>query len=142
MKIAELSPVGGVEIQDIDLRADLSPAEVEEIHRAFLESHLLLIREQDLDKQDQARFLSHLGKLAPSTGGPFTSVADYVSTERYSSAGPDKLLFHIDRAFQTSVPYGISFYALKLSEGASPTTFANAAAAYERLPDTLKAKLD
>src|SRR5262249_50422164 len=123
MKILELSPVCGVDVRDIDLRDDLDPDDVEDIRRAFLASHLVLVRGQDIDDDAQARFLSHLGTMAVGTGGPFVSVADYVSTEREDDvAGPGRMLFHVDRSFQQFPPYAISMYAVKLSgHGAPPT---------------------
>jgi taurine dioxygenase len=143
VKLVKLSPVCGVEVQGVDLRQDLSTPEIAEIRQAFLRAHLLLFRRQADDDEAHARFLSHLGKLEPGPDGPFRSVVDYVSTERADNvARAGRLLYHIDRSFQMSPPYAVSFFAVKMSPGAGPgTTFVNAEAAYRGLPDPLKARL-
>ncbi len=61
--VSPLSPVIGAEIMGVDLSGRLSNSQFDEIHRAFLEHHVLVFRDQNLTDDDHKSFSRRFGKL-------------------------------------------------------------------------------
>jgi taurine dioxygenase len=137
-----LSPGIGVEVVGLDLHAD-HPAEVrEQVRRAWLDHALVLVRGQELTLDEQVRFA---GWFAPvnTRGYSFgANIEMYISNSRDEGVAREgSLLLHQDHCFLDVPLPGICLYAEEVTATGGATIFANAALAYERLPEPLRTRL-
>ena len=86
--IKPITDIGGAEITGLDISEPIGPDIRDAIMRAFLEFHILVFRDQDLTKDQQAAFSEnfgtlehHVGRLA--NGQPFPIV------HTVTNLGPD-----------------------------------------------------
>ena len=63
VKIKPLTPAIGAEIFDIDLSGEYDDAAFDAIMRAFIEHHVLVIRDQTLTPSDIVRFAKRFGAV-------------------------------------------------------------------------------
>ena len=140
MHTTRLSPALGVEVHGFDPRRPVDPAEGDELRRLLAEHQLLLVRCPDLSGEAQVRFTRLFGPvLHERTQLPEHS---FVSNVVEGAAVPEgRLLFHSDLAFTPEPHPGICLYALVMPPDGSPTLFASAARAAERLSPELRARL-
>src|SRR5439155_14083311 len=66
--VTSISPKIGAEIGDIDLTKPLSPKQVEEVHRAFIQFGVIFFRDQKISHDDQIRFGRYFGELGAHVG--------------------------------------------------------------------------
>jgi taurine dioxygenase len=129
----------GVEIE-ADLRQPLSPAEADELVRLYRRHHLVLFRGQDeLTPADHERVGAYLGPVPPSAPGD--PAVHMISTG--GSLGSGELVFHADLSFDPDPYQAVSLLALDIDPpDTTSTTFADAVAAYTRLPSSLRERID
>jgi taurine dioxygenase len=137
MKQIELGGAG-VEVIGVNLAQPLSDEDEEVLRLALARYHLLLFRSQQLTPAQQIAVSSRFGPVLESRGVGH----GYVSNVRPDGVVPDgPLLFHSDLSF-TEWPYhGLSLLGLEVPSRGAATLFANAAAAVDKLPDDLRARL-
>ena len=100
MNFRPLSPVIGAEVSGIDLRQDLSGAELASIEDAFATYHLLLFREQEITPQQQRRFVEHFGPLRDGTHLSTEDGQLFISNRvKGGAVGDGELAFHSDHSF-------------------------------------------
>ena len=58
-----MSAACGAEISGVDLREELSPADVSAIHKAWLDHLVIVFRGQDLTPADQKRACGQFGEI-------------------------------------------------------------------------------
>jgi taurine dioxygenase len=122
-------------ILEIDLRNPLDPSQQLELQELFAQRHLLLFPGQDISFEDQVRVVGYLGPVL--AGGP-----EWVSNVRENGLVPEgALLFHSDFIFTAEPSLGLCLYATEVPPGGSPTSFADAVRAAERLPPGLRARV-
>lgn len=140
MRTRPLSPVCGVEIQDLDLTGDLVPYEDE--LRALLHEHqMLCFRVPDLAGEDQLRLLSCFGPLVDeSIDGSGWSYVSNVEPGGVLGDGP--FLFHSDLEFTPEPLWVLSLYATELPDTPTSTRFANAVRAAAHVDVELAAEVD
>lgn len=139
--VTPLTPLIGAEISGIDLRAPLDPELHAELHRAWLEWKVLFFRDQRITGAQQIAFAEAWGELEhqslmPTTAGP--GLAQYVKDA--ANAGWENA-WHAD---MTGRPEPAKAFVLRLVEGPAAggdTIFADAAAAYDNLPEEVRAAL-
>jgi len=157
LKITPLSPAIGVEIGGIDLRQELDPDTIAEIRRAWCDNSIMLIRGQDLTEADQFRFARNLGTIAarsrpplekrdyvPDPDNPMHLVTDRVDEKgrRLGSLGHGEMWFHTDKCYEEKPHRASLLYAIEIPSSGGETKFASLYRAYERLPASLKDKLE
>lgn len=127
----------GVEIPTGFMR-DLTSEDRTELGRLYTEHGLVLIRNLDLSMDEQLDLCSIFGPVLRN------------SRENYlvSNVHRDGLLGDMELLFHTDVPYvpapymGGSLHAIEVSTGTTSTRFASGFKAYERLPETLRDRLN
>jgi taurine dioxygenase len=135
MKSQPIVAALGVELSDIDLRSPLGVAEQSELRRLFATRHLLLLRDQELDFEDQVRIVESLGPVLP--GGP-----EWVSNVREHGLVPEgRLLFHSDFIFTAEPCLGLSLYATEVPADGCPTVFASTVRAARELSPELRERV-
>lgn len=144
----------GHEICDVDLASDLTDSLVREIDKAFDQYGVVFFRNQRLTPEQQVGFSRRLGELDrhPLARFNLTSMPDiFVVSNIVENGEPIGMAdagqyWHSDMWVSDNPPRGSILYAIEVpEENGEPlgdTLFASTAAAYEALPDNIKAKLD
>jgi taurine dioxygenase len=152
----EIRPTGaalGAEIQGVDLRT-LDAATFAAMHRAWLDHQVLLVRDQQLTDGDLVAFSRRFGDLdeAPvqETGQRFVDghpeiyVVSNVVRDGMTigSLGAGEAVWHTDMSYLSDPPKASVLYALEVPVTGGDTSFCSMYAAWESLPDPLRARLD
>src|SRR5579863_5084448 len=141
--VSPLTPVIGAEIMGVDLSGKLSNRQFSEVHRALLEHHVLVFRDQKLTDGDHKSFSRRFGKLhvhplnaVNGTSDPEVLVVKANNNSKYV-AGEG---WHTDVTCDKEPPLGSLLYIREIPEIGSggDTLFANMYLAYEMLSDPMK----
>ncbi len=148
LMIRQLSEALGAEVIGLDLSRPIADAEFVRVHRAHLDHHVLVFREQQLTPRQQIEFSRRFGPLDAHPSQGDAHLAGHpeilvISTRQENgkdvgirNAGP---LWHSDLAYRQQPSLGSMLYAIELPDSGGNTGFANMVKAYERLPARLKA---
>jgi len=145
--VRPLTPVIGAEIEGVDLAAELSNRQFDEIHRAFLEHHVIVFRDQHLSDEDHKAFSRRFGRLHTHPLNAVNGTTDpevlvvKADNESKSVAGEG---WHTDVTCDEEPPMGSLLYIRETPEIGSggDTLFANMHLAYEMLSEPMKAMLE
>lgn len=134
----------GAEIRDIDLSADpLSPALREELNRALLEWKVLFFRGAHLTPEQQAAFARHWGELETNPLLARGSSDEVVRFDKGDSSVPTfENVWHADVTFRERPALGAVLQLREVPPVGGDTMWADMAAAYDNLPDEVKARID
>jgi taurine dioxygenase len=134
----------GVEIRGIDPR-NLHDETVAVFRKAFADHHLVLLRNVDLSDDAGSQLTELLGPVCFDSpvmkkGGnrKFSFIGNAHAEGKLRDG---ELLFHSDHTFFTHPLKAISLYALAAPSKGGETVFADAGAAYRRLPPDLKRRI-
>lgn len=122
---------------DLDLRDDVDEGTIARLRALFDERHLLLFRGQSLSSDDQRRVAGWFGPVAPDK-----PASRYTTDPEMGDLGSGELAFHSDLSCTPEPLIGLSLHAIEVDDAASPTMFVDAMAAAERLPESLRNRLD
>ena len=150
-----MSDALGAEIRGVDLSEALDRADAREIHDAWMEHVVLLIRGQQLDDPQLIAFSGLFGNLdgAPigAVPGGKVSTGDFNEITVISNVVEDgkpigglgnlESDWHTDMSSYDEPPAASILYSLEVPPSGGDTSFCNMYRAYETLPDELKAKL-
>lgn len=140
---SSIGPVGAV-VSGVDLSQPLSTECKEEIHRAWLENHVLFFHDQGLTPAQQADFAANFGALDVY---PFMKAVDtHPNVIPIIKEADAKMNFggdwHTDTSYQPLPPKATLLYALEVPETGGDTLFANATMAYESLSEAMRKTLE
>jgi taurine dioxygenase len=155
--VTKLHPHIGAQISGADLSRPLDRATLDQIRNAWHAHTVLLFRDQDLSEDDQRRFASYFGPVAtrvkPPPGAKRNDGPDWTDlmmiTDRVDADGKavgalghGEMWFHTDKCYHRR-PHRASFlYGIEIPSQGGHTRFSSSYAAYDRLPDDLKRRLD
>lgn len=132
----------GAEVAGLRLSADLDPAVVAEIQTALAKHKVLFFRDQThLDDAAQEAFAERLGTPVAHPTVPVAQGSSYL-LELNSEHGGRANSWHTDVTFVPDYPKASILRAVASPEYGGDTVWANTNAAYERLPEGLKALAD
>lgn len=149
----------GAEIIGVDLRQPLDDATATAIRDIWIEAGLLLLRGSSHDDEAQMR-LSHLfGEMEPSAtadlndpNNQFMMTLAYDPNDQsrrfqkhYNVGGIDRagwLGWHWDQSFMPTIVRGAVLRMVEPAEKMGETGFVDAIEAYDRLPETLKQRIE
>ena len=143
LRISKLTPAIGAEIAGIDLDAELDAVTLDTIYQALIDHLVIFFRGQDLSP---ARHLS----FARSFGEPEPPHPVYPHVDEFenimvlandANTPPDTDGWHADVTYKPNPPFASILCAREVPECGGDTTWANMYAAYEALPDGMKADL-
>lgn len=144
--IEPLSNALGAVVTGIDLNNPIDLDTEITLRGLYQKHHLLHLKAPDLSDNAQARFAELFGKTSlRERNKEKTASSDnqYVSNIRPDGIfGKGELDFHIDQLFLEEPLKAIILYAVEVPEEGGDTTFVNASAAYEAMPDSLKARIE
>jgi len=142
----QIQPIAGAlgaEVRGLDLTA-LDDVTFAALHRAFLDHHVLVIRDQSLTVDDQLAFGRRFGELDTH---PFVAGNAEVPEMLDVITEPDDRLnfgggWHTDVTFMEEPDLGSILYAVELPPVGGDTLFANQHAAYDALSPTMQNMID
>jgi taurine dioxygenase len=150
MIIARLSPVLGAEIIGVDLRQALDPETLTQVHDAWAEHQVIVFRDQELSVEQQIAACRQFGpiELHPlktnTNEHPEITVSSNVVRDGKPVGyfGPPFALWHSDLCYLEEPAKMTFLYAHTVPQQRGDTWFANMYAAYEQLPEDLRAKVE
>ena len=146
-----LTPAAGAAVTGADLSQPLLPALRETILAAFREHHVLVFRDQDLDKEAQLAFTRQFGEIEDhvarhSAGDRYGLVhtvtnigADGLPTMKLQQVG--NYHWHTDKSYHAVPSLMTLLHAKELPRAGGDTQFANMAMAYAALPKETKQRI-
>lgn len=143
MRIARrLGPVGA-EVEGLDLAAPISARVWAELRQVWLEYGLLCFRDQELSPVQQAHFAQGFGELdvypfmRASESHPNVIELAKEPGSRTNFGG----LWHTDTSYLPEPPKATVLYAVEVPKLGGDTLFADARAAHDELPTSLRERL-
>ncbi len=144
----------GATISGLDLREELEPATVDEIHAAWLEHLVLVFPDQDITGDQQAAFAGRFGKVGAyhrpkdrqhpdHVSSTFMLISNICEGGRPIGAHPDgEMMFHTDTAYHENPHKATTLYGIEVPSRGGNTVFSNQYMVYDALPAAVKKKLD
>ena len=98
----------GAEIEGIDLRQPLSPAQFKVVHDALVQYEVIVLRDQDITIDQQMAFGALFGELSIHPFSPNLTDKPEVIILDYSKDNPPALtdIWHVDETFRETPPLG------------------------------------
>ncbi len=151
--IVPLSDALGAEVVGPDWSRPLDPHTGAELNEAFLEFHLLCLRAEPLDALAFARLARCFGEpkaqlITSERRGDVAEVSQLESTYQSAADKPDDMRkvrltgWHTDDSYFPVPAKATMLQALAIPESGGQTHFANMQAAYDDLPEAMKARVD
>ena len=137
-----LAPSLGLELSDISLAGDFGPAEIESLRQLLARHRVLVFRNQHITPAQHVAFARRFGELEVH---PYIQHhpdhPELVTFVHHSDSKGDQNLFHSDTSFYETPSMGSILRCVECPELGGDTMFVNMVAAYENLPDTVKARI-
>ncbi|HTZ03608.1 MAG TPA: TauD/TfdA family dioxygenase [Xanthobacteraceae bacterium] len=151
MNIENGAPHIGALVTGLDVKR-MSADEWQTLYRAWLDRHVLIVRGQDLSKQDFLDYSRRFGRLKPHmitrTRDPAHAEITLMGvTSMAKDADGEKLIldrgqaWHTDSPWDTEICKGTQLYGIEIPSYGGDTLFASMHAAYDALPDRLKDRI-
>ena len=140
----------GAEVLGLDLAAPLSAADFARIHRAHLDHHVLVFREQRITPEQQVDFSRRFGPLQAHVLHQFALpgqpqvliVSNVVENGKPIGLGDAGVYWHSDLSYKERPSLGSLLHAQELPAEGGDTLFANQHLAWETLPEALRAAVE
>lgn len=146
--VRPLAPTIGAEIEGVDLARPLSPDLKAELRRALLEWKVIFFRDQDITREDQRAFALEWGELEQhpfykyAQPGKQQSADDVVRLEKDQLSPGVENEWHQDITWHARPSFGAVLRAVEVPPLGGDTLWADAAAAYDGLPDDIRQQID
>jgi len=150
LQIRPLTAVLGAEVLGLDLGLPLSPEDFARIHRAHLDHHVLVFRDQRITPAQQVAFSRRFGPLQIHVLHQFglaghpevLTVSNIIENGQPIGLGDAGVFWHSDLSYKERPSLGSLLHAQELPAEGGDTLFANQHLAWDRLPAHLKQALD
>ena len=147
-----LSHALGAEVQDVDLAQPLSNSEFDQIHQAFLDSGILLFRDQKITREQHIAFSRRFGELDNHDSLPRDRHPDYpelllVTNIAKENGKPSDSKYtgqqwHSDMSFTPVPSLGSLLLGITIPPVGGDTMFTNMYRAYDTLSDGMKKMIE
>lgn len=139
----------GAEVVGLDLAKPLNAADFQALHRAHLDHHVLVLRDQRITPAQQVAFSLRFGPLQihvqkkfQLAGQPEVLVVSNIKENGEPiGLGDAGHFWHSDLSYKDKPSLGSLLHAQELPSEGGDTLFANQHAAYEALPQALKDRI-
>src|ERR1700710_1185801 len=130
----------GAEIEGIDLRQPLSPAQFKVVHDALVQYEVIVLRDQDITVDQQMAFGALFGELSIHPFSPNLADKPEVIILEDSANTPPALtdIWHVDETFRETPPLATILRGKTVPEVGGDTLFASMSAAYRGLSERMK----
>ncbi|QGX98269.1 taurine dioxygenase [Roseovarius faecimaris] len=144
MKAQRITPAIGAVIEGIDLSQPVTGAVTDALYAALLEHQVIFLRDTGISPEAHLALAESFGELdAPHPHYPHVEGFDrIVKLENDSSAPPDTNCWHTDLTFRQVQPFASLLVARVVPKVGGDTMWSSCYAAYDRLPDGMKADLE
>jgi taurine dioxygenase len=150
LEITPLTDVIAAEIGGVDLTRPLDDETVTAVRQAWLEHLVVVFRGRPLGQDDQERFCHAFGEFervksgrSMNEGNPHVMFVSNVTNEGFKTTLEDgEMWFHSDQCYYEEPVSATTLYAEEVPSSGGNTRFANCYAAYETLPDDIKARIE
>ena len=149
MKIEKAAPLIGAIVTDIDVKM-ITEAEWQQLYRAWLDHHVMVVRGQQLTKPDYVAYSRRFGALKPhrvrKTRDPEFPEITLMGITTNTDAKADRLIlnrgqgWHTDSPWDTDICKATQLYGLAIPSYGGDTLFASMHAAYDAMPSRLQQK--
>jgi taurine dioxygenase len=146
--ITDMTPHTGAEVRGVDLTKPIDAATRTALNRAFVERHVLVMRDQKLAPADFLEAVQVFGELQPHDkkemhvpGFPqmyYVSNEQTVPGKRYISGET----FHTDHSNHPAPPKATILYPVSLPSRGGDTQYVNMHLAYDELSEAMKRRID
>ena len=151
--IRQAGPQIGVEVSGVDLRT-IDKADFARIYQAWLDHNVLVVKDQDLTLQQFLDYSRRFGIVSPhpskSTRHPDLPEITMLGTGKFNADGSlNQAIYrrgaegwHTDGAYD-DIPFkATQLYGIAIPDTGGDTMFASGYAAYDAMPQRLKARLE
>jgi len=140
----------GAEVVGLDLSLPLATSDLARLHRAHLDHHVLVFRDQHITPAQQVDFSRHFGALQIHVlrnfqlpGQPEVLVISNIQQDgKPVGLGDAGHFWHSDLSYKETPSLGSMLHAQELPAEGGDTLFANQHAAWDALPDDLKREVE
>ena len=140
----------GAEVLGLDLSQPLADADFDRIHRAHLDHHVLVFRDQRITPAEQVAFSRRFGPLQTHVLHQFALaghpqvliVSNVLENGQPIGLGDAGVFWHSDLSYKEKPSLGSMLHAQQLPADGGDTLFANQHRAWETLPADLKQRVD
>ena len=151
MQIEYATPKIGALVTGLDVRT-MSDGDWQTLYRTWLDRHVLIVRGQSLEKPEFLAYSRRFGRLKPhrvrKTRDPEHPEITLMGERSIANdAQGQKLIlnrgqgWHTDSPWDTEICKATQLYGLEIPSYGGDTLFASMHAAYDALPDRLKARI-
>ncbi|MEU9357656.1 TauD/TfdA family dioxygenase [Streptomyces sp. NPDC048301] len=143
LDVAPLTPHFGAVLGGVDLTLPVSEELAEELRQALLEWKVIFFRGQTGFNAEHQLALS--GLWGPPETNPFfaqTGTPGISRLAKDAKAAGNKNIWHSDHSFMANPSLGAVLRAVEVPAAGGDTMWADMAAAYDNLPDDLKARIE
>lgn len=140
----------GAEVVGLDLNQPLSSADFQRIHRAHLDHHVVVFRDQRITPAQQVAFSRRFGPLQIHVLHQFQLanhpeiliVSNVVENGKPIGLGDAGHFWHSDLSYKEKPSLGSLLHAIELPAQGGDTLFANMHTAWDTLPPALQRKVE
>ena len=140
----------GAEVIGLDLSLPLATADLARLHRAHLDYHVLVFRDQHITPAQQVGFSRHFGALQIHVLRNFQLpeqpevlvISNIQQDGKPVGLGDAGHFWHSDLSYKETPSLGSMLHAQELPAEGGDTLFANQHAAWDGLPDDLKREVE
>ena len=147
--IAPLSEHTGAEVRGIDLTEPINEVVQVQLNRAFVDSSVLVFRDQHLTPQQLLKAVSLFGEPFPQHNSRFAlpecPLVHYISNQDFYPDGRRYIPgegYHTDHSNAARPPKATVLHAVSLPDLGGDTQYADMRLAYDELPQQTKRRLD
>lgn len=150
MELVPITEYIGTEVKGIDIRKEISDEDFEKIYHAWINSCILLIRDQNVSIEEHVNFSRRFGRLVSYTRPQFSEIEEPEVLVLSNIKKDGKLIgspvsgrvWHTDGHYLTDPPAGSMIHALQVPPAGGDTWFANMMAAYDEIPESVKDRIE
>jgi taurine dioxygenase len=140
----------GAEVVGLDLSLPLATSDLARLHRAHLDHHVLVFRDQHITPAQQVDFSRHFGALQIHVLRNFQLpeqpevlvISNIQQDGKPVGLGDAGHFWHSDLSYKETPSLGSMLHAQELPAEGGDTLFANQHAAWDALPDDLKREVE
>ncbi len=145
LKVEPTGKACGAVVTGLSLKKPISKDIAQTLRSAWLDNHVLIFPDQDLDNEDFVRFIEGFGPIGED---PYIKPIDghpKIAAIKPSADDTGKLFadsWHSDWSFMEIPPAGTSLYGINIPPTGGDTLFANEHKSLDQMPDKLRARLE
>ncbi|MEM9176519.1 MAG: TauD/TfdA family dioxygenase [Myxococcota bacterium] len=144
----QVTPSGqacGAFVEGVDLSRALEAETVAEIRAAWLEHHVVVFPDQTLSDDDLERYALYFGPFGHDPFFESIPGHDHIAAIRRNADETTSIFaetWHTDWSFQKNPPIATCLYGIEIPPTGGDTLYANQHAAFEAMPEDLRARFE